>query len=275
MALGYLAGRREKWLEEYPDFPEKLSEWLGKQDVSVGESVFWEFCGERKVDMGDDPTALIVLLLVRRRVLATSMLTLSVELHDRLEVLINKQTGPRFSCSMLADCSCEDECDWERFRTSRHDLADGVALDYRWLFLGDAATDAWPVQAAHQVRHSWVEAPTPLQDTRCCSAPGCARPFPPEPDSHAKNGWSIQLKLYRGRSVQKVTRLCDACREHCRRLSGSKEEKCRQNLLDFFCVEGCKCNGDVRATSCPVPVERAQTKRGLCIHARVVACTGI
>ena len=96
-----------------------------------------------------------MLLVLRRLARSSSNADLAVELHDRLEELMNDLPGVQFTCSMLVDVTCDTPCDWNHFRTNRHDLSAGGALDYRTLFVADAMVDSSAVQVAEQVRHSF------------------------------------------------------------------------------------------------------------------------
>ena len=96
-----------------------------------------------------------LLLFLRRAVRSECNTDLAVDLHDRLEELVNALQGPLFTCSMLAGTVCDDICDWEQLTTQRHEFSQGAVLDYRLLFCMNAQNETDPVRVGYHSDIGW------------------------------------------------------------------------------------------------------------------------
>ena len=81
-----------------------------------------------------------------------------------------------------------------------------VALDSP----GDAVTLAEFMEYSSQAKGNAEKS----EEENWCSVPGCCIPFPPEPDSHAKHGWSYRYQ--KGRKL--VWHATNLCKTHYSRL---------------------------------------------------------
>ena len=117
-------------------------------------------------------------------------------LLKEFETNMNDVPGPRFTCNMVSDTTCEDPCDWRTAFETNHDLSQCENMSYETLLGHDAhrgqthVDDSvlhWPylLDFMSYVKRD-VVVPTPEQ--RCqCSVNHCSRALPKE----QPNGWTF------------------------------------------------------------------------------------
>ena len=137
-----------------------------------------------------------------------------LELYRRQEDMRNQLGGPCFRCDMLVDTTCEEQCDWGKIFSDPYEFNALADMAYGEVFVCDVNIESTrdAIRVAKFMRdssHECNNTETAATEEGWCSMPGCSLPFPPPPDSHAKNGFSFTYRAPRRGVSWKAKCLCN------------------------------------------------------------------
>ena len=143
-------------------------------------------------DVSTDP--LVRLYIITAFVKEVNTQDANCLLHDSLlrevDDASDRVPAPLFRCSMLMDCSCDEQCDWQHAFGQRHSLRRSIAPFESFL----AWDDTREVDVPYSVRSSFLSKRNVLLDCKgVCTISGCETKHPPE----RLHGWETRYRIRR------------------------------------------------------------------------------